>query len=104
MLHLGNEACLSSSVERLLLDVVTDGFILYCCGPRTTPHALVASYQWEDYVDLITIRRFGRITGELAALAQATLDGPWAHRLDSPHSRVCPADGVTAPTRSPQLC
>jgi hypothetical protein len=62
MLHGGDEACLSSQVERLLLDVVTDGFVLYCCGPRTAPRALVASYQWEDYVDLITIRRFDRIT------------------------------------------
>ena len=35
MLRLGDEAALSSKVERLLLDVVTDGFILYCCGPRT---------------------------------------------------------------------
>jgi hypothetical protein len=62
MLRLGDEACLPSQVERLLLDVVTDGFVLYCCGPRSAPRALVASYQWEDYVDLITIRRFDRIT------------------------------------------
>jgi hypothetical protein len=58
----GGEACLSSEVERLLGDVVADGFALYCCGPRATPWALVASYQWEDYLDLLTIRRFDRIT------------------------------------------
>jgi hypothetical protein len=48
-------------VERLLCDVVADGFVLYCCGPRAAPCALVASYQWEDYLDLLTIRRFDRI-------------------------------------------
>ncbi|MGH3781303.1 MAG: hypothetical protein ACRDRO_11940 [Pseudonocardiaceae bacterium] len=56
-----NPACLPSAVEQLLLDVVADGFVLYCCGPRAAPHALVASYQWEHYVDLLTIRRFDRV-------------------------------------------
>jgi hypothetical protein len=60
-LRFGGDACLPSEVERLLLDVVADGFTLYCCGPRTTPNALVASYPWQDYVDLLTIRRFDRI-------------------------------------------
>jgi hypothetical protein len=49
-------------VERLLLDVVADGFVVCCCGPRAAPLALVASYQWEDYVDLVTIRCFDRVT------------------------------------------
>lgn len=61
-LRVGHEASLPSEVERLLLDVVADGFIVYCCGPRTAPFALVASYQWQDYVDLVTIRQFDRIT------------------------------------------
>jgi hypothetical protein len=61
-LRFGNEVSLPSEVERLLLDVVADGFIVYCCGPRTAPFALVASYQWQDYVDLVTIRQFDRIT------------------------------------------
>ena len=60
-LRFGGDACLPSEVERLLLEVVADGFTLYCCGPRTTPNALVASYPWQDYVDLLTIRRFDRI-------------------------------------------
>ncbi|MGA8521272.1 MAG: hypothetical protein WB735_24750, partial [Pseudonocardiaceae bacterium] len=54
--------CLPSEVERLLLEVVADGFVLYCCGPRVAPFALVAAYQWEDYVDLVTIRCFDRVT------------------------------------------
>jgi hypothetical protein len=49
-------------VERLLLDVVADGFVVYCCGPRDAPLALAASYEWEHFVDLVTIRRFDRVT------------------------------------------
>ncbi len=49
-------------VERLLLDVVADGFVVYCCGDRTGPTALVASYEWADYIDVVTIRNFERIT------------------------------------------
>ncbi|MGH3900919.1 MAG: hypothetical protein ACRDTA_22280 [Pseudonocardiaceae bacterium] len=60
--HADSQACLPPEVERLLLDVVSDGFILYCCGPITAPFVLVASYQWEDYVDLVTIRCFDRVT------------------------------------------
>jgi hypothetical protein len=69
------EAGLSSEVERLLQDVVADGFALYCCGPRTAPCALVASYQWEDYLDLLTIRRFDRIiTARIPAPQHARID------------------------------
>ncbi|MGH3935401.1 MAG: hypothetical protein ACRDS1_10575 [Pseudonocardiaceae bacterium] len=53
---------LPPEVERLLLDVVADGFTLYCCGRKAEPSALVAAYEWEHYVDLITIRDFTRIT------------------------------------------
>jgi hypothetical protein len=58
----GSQACLPSDVERLLLDVVADGFVVYCCGPKAAPTALVAVYQWQDYVDLVTIRHFERVT------------------------------------------
>ena len=47
----GGEAGLPTEVERLLCEVVADGFVVYCCGPRAAPFALVAAYQWEDYVD-----------------------------------------------------
>jgi hypothetical protein len=62
VLRSGDEAGLPSEVERLLREVVADGFVLYCCGPRATPFALVAVYQWEDYVDLVTIWCFDRVT------------------------------------------
>ncbi len=61
-LRSGDKGCLPSEVEQLLLDVVADGFVVYCCGPKAAPFALVASYQWPDYIDLITIRQFDRIT------------------------------------------
>jgi hypothetical protein len=60
-LRSGSEAGLPSEVEQLLLDVVADGFVLYCCGPRAAPCALVAAYQWENYVDLVSIRCFDRV-------------------------------------------
>ena len=53
---------LPPEVEGLLLDVVADGFVVYCCGPKAAPSALVACYQWNNYVDLITIRRVDRVT------------------------------------------
>lgn len=53
---------LPAEVERLLLDVVEDGFKLYCCGDRRAPTALAASYEWEHCVDLVTIRDFDRTT------------------------------------------
>ncbi|MGH3907538.1 MAG: hypothetical protein ACRDTE_25685 [Pseudonocardiaceae bacterium] len=58
----GGQAGLPPVVEELLLDVVTDGFVLYCCGRRADPAALVASYEWEHCVDLLTIRDFDRVT------------------------------------------
>jgi hypothetical protein len=56
------DVSLPSEVERLLLDVVADGFVMYCCGPQAAPSALVACYQWKNYVDLVTIRRVDRVT------------------------------------------
>lgn len=61
-LHSGSEAHLPMEVERLLLGVVADGFTLHCCGPKAAPFALIASYRWEDYVDLVTIRCLDWIT------------------------------------------
>jgi hypothetical protein len=48
-------------VERLLLDVVADGFTVYCCGPRTALTALAASYEWVDCVDHLTIHSCDRV-------------------------------------------
>lgn len=54
-------ADLPPAVERLLLDLIADGFVLYLCGDRTAPTALVASYEWPDCVDIVTIRNFDRV-------------------------------------------
>ena len=62
VLRSGAEAGLPTEVERLLSEVVADGFVVYCCGPRAAPFALVSAYQWDDYVDPVTIRCFGRVT------------------------------------------
>ncbi|MGH3765709.1 MAG: hypothetical protein ACRDS0_29195 [Pseudonocardiaceae bacterium] len=52
---------LPPEVEQLLLDVVADGFTVYCCGPRSAPTALAASYDWADYVDHLVIRSCDRV-------------------------------------------
>lgn len=58
----GGTVQLPPAVEALLIDVAADGFALYCCGDKAAPRALVASYEWDDCVDLITIRDFDTIT------------------------------------------
>jgi hypothetical protein len=60
--HDSGGVSLPTIVEELLVDVVTDGFTLYCCGHKLAPNALVAAYEWEQYVDLLTIRDFSRVT------------------------------------------
>ncbi|MGH3548348.1 MAG: hypothetical protein ACRDQU_09605 [Pseudonocardiaceae bacterium] len=60
--HHGGQVGLPTVVEELLVDVASDGFTVYCCGPKTAPNALVASYEWAQCVDLLTIRDFSRIT------------------------------------------
>lgn len=75
MLRWGSDACLPSEVEQLLVDVVADGFVVYCCGPRSAPWALVASYPWDDYVDLVTIRCFDQIiTARVPAPTRGRID------------------------------
>lgn len=66
----GDEECLPPEVQQLLLEAVDEGFAMYCCGPKTAPYALVASYQWEDYLDLVTIQRFDRIITARVVLQQ----------------------------------
>ncbi|HET9254072.1 MAG TPA: hypothetical protein VFO16_02575 [Pseudonocardiaceae bacterium] len=53
---------LPPAVEELLTALVDDGFVLYSCGDRTAPHALAVSYDWQHYLDMVTIRDFDRIT------------------------------------------
>ena len=54
-------AGLPAAVEQLLAEVADDGFIVFCCGPKTAPNALVAAYEWDHCIDLLTIRDFDRI-------------------------------------------
>ena len=58
----GGRVGLPTGVENLLVEVVADGFTLYCCGPKTAPNALVACYEWEHELDLFTVRNFDRVT------------------------------------------
>ncbi len=59
--HSRQELSLPAAVEQLLLDVAADGFTRYCCGPKTAPNALLAAYEWDGWVDLLTIRDFDRV-------------------------------------------
>lgn len=52
---------LPAGVEELLVNVVADGFTLFRCGPMDAPRALVACYEWECYVDLLTVGDFARV-------------------------------------------
>ncbi|MGH3922571.1 MAG: hypothetical protein ACRDTT_06835 [Pseudonocardiaceae bacterium] len=58
----GQGVGLPAVVEGLLIEVVADGFVLYCCGPKAAPNALIACYKWQRCVDLVTIRDFDRVT------------------------------------------
>jgi hypothetical protein len=55
------EVRLPVGVEELLVDVVADGFTRYCCGPMVAPNALVACYEWDRCVDLLTVQDFDRV-------------------------------------------
>jgi hypothetical protein len=55
------EVGLPLGVEELLVEVVADGFTLYCCGLKTAPTALVACYEWDHCCDLLTIGGFERV-------------------------------------------
>ncbi|MGH3873402.1 MAG: hypothetical protein ACRDSR_18150 [Pseudonocardiaceae bacterium] len=69
----GGQLGLPAVVEELLVDVVADGFTVYCCGPKDAPNALVACYEWGHYLDLLTIQDFDRITTARVP-TRATLD------------------------------
>jgi hypothetical protein len=61
--HHGGLGGLPTMVEELLVEVVADGFTLYCCGPKSAPNALVACYEWGHHacLDLLIVRDFGRV-------------------------------------------
>jgi hypothetical protein len=53
---------LSPLVRRLLVDVVNDGFTLRYCGGVAEPSAIVCTYDWDDYVDMVTLKGFQHVT------------------------------------------
>ncbi|MGH3974581.1 MAG: hypothetical protein ACRDS9_14815 [Pseudonocardiaceae bacterium] len=82
---------LPPGVERLLLDVVADGFTVYCCGPRSAPTALAASYEWGDYVDHLIIRNYDRVTAaRVPKLGRVDVFAPetvvWAYEGPAEHT------------------
>ncbi|MGH8575002.1 MAG: hypothetical protein ACREX8_20895 [Gammaproteobacteria bacterium] len=83
------QAGLPPEVERLLLDVAADGFVLYCCGRRADPTALVATYEWEHCVDLLTIRDFDRVTA-----ARVPAPGPGQVDVFAPQTVVWAYEGA----------
>ena len=86
----GGEVVLPAIVEELLIDVATDGFTLYCCGPKTAPNALVAVYEWSQYVDLLTIRDFARVTTARVPKQAGWTSSPprsWSGPTKAPRSR-----------------
>jgi hypothetical protein len=83
-------------VEELLVDVVADGFVLYCCGAKTAPNALVACYDWGHYacVDLLTVQDFDRvITARVPTRRAVDIFAPevvvWAY--EGPPQQALPA-------------
>jgi hypothetical protein len=72
--HHGGPEGLPAGVEELLAEVVADGFTLYCCGPKLAPNALVAAYEWDHCVDLLTIRGFDRVTTARVPAQGRTVD------------------------------
>jgi hypothetical protein len=76
---------LPTVVEELLVELVTDGFTVYCCGSKTAPNALVACYEWDHCVDLVTIRDFERVTtARVPTRGKVDIFGPevvvWAYQ------------------------
>lgn len=56
--HHSDQVGLAPDVEELLVKVAADGFTAYRCGPKHAPHAVLACYEWDRYVDLLTIADF----------------------------------------------
>jgi hypothetical protein len=93
---------LPAAVEELLVDVVADGFTLYCCGPKTAQNALVVCYEWEHDLDLLTVRDFDRVTTARApkrgsvdifdpGIVVWAYEGPLQHALRALMTLVHPA-------------
>ncbi len=56
--------------------LVDDGFTAYCCGPKDDPTAVIAYYEWDDHVDVITVSREGPAAAARLAKPADVLDPP----------------------------
>lgn len=46
----------SAELYEAFATIQNSQFTLYCCGDKRKPYVLVASYEWDDYIDVINIR------------------------------------------------
>lgn len=74
------------SVTDLFRALVNEGFTVCCCGPEGDPTALVAWYQWDEHVDVVTVPQGG---GPAAAARLARPADP----LDPPPTAVWTWEG-----------
>jgi hypothetical protein len=100
-------------IEDLFRAVVNDGFTVYCCGLKDDPTALIAFYEWDDYVDVVTVPQEGPAAAARLARPVDVLDPPpaavwtwegdpepaiWALlRLAHPDRFDAPAEAVPTP-------
>ncbi|MGH3540331.1 MAG: hypothetical protein ACRDQJ_18895 [Pseudonocardiaceae bacterium] len=84
---------LPPGVGELLTALVQDGFVRCCCGHLADPDLLLAYYEWPDFLDLVTIRTFERITA-------ARVPRPAGGRVDvfDPQRVVWAYEGPAEPT------
>lgn len=85
----GSDELMTPQLKQLHRDLVDDGFVRYCCGPRDDPLVLLAYYEWPNYVDLVTIRTYERIT---AARVPKPVD------VSAPQLAVWAYEGPAEPT------
>jgi hypothetical protein len=57
---LSQPPCLSDAYEAIA-SIARAGFTHYYCGGTKNPHAIVATYAWDDYTDIVNIRGIDRV-------------------------------------------
>lgn len=63
-------------VSALFQALVNDGFTAYCCGPKGDPTAVIAFYEWDYHVDVITVPQKGPAAAARLAKPAEVLDPP----------------------------
>jgi hypothetical protein len=76
----------------LLKALADDGFTVYCFGSKEDPTALLAVYEWPDYLDVITVPRRGPAAAARLAKPADALNPPpravWAWVAEEPESVI----------------